>query len=490
MRQTQNRPTSFFGFPRKTKRGPSATGLLMESRSLKYLANACGGVLRHAAPEVMVERICTDSRHVARGDLFVALAGERFDAHNFLPEVAEKGAAAVVAEKARLPRDFSKCGVIAVESTRQSLGEIAARYRADFDLPVIAVGGSNGKTTTKELLAAVLRVRGPVVWSEASFNNDVGVPLTLLKIERSHRAAVIEVGTNHPGEMAPLLQIARPRFGVLTSIGREHLEFFGDLAGVAQEEGFLAELLPADGVFFVNCETPSVESIVRRTRASVRRVGLAPGNDFQADKIRVEKDGVSFHVTARRKEFSGDFRIHLLGRHQVTNALLALAVGAELGMSRADIQAGFDQCRPVRMRLQLSESNGLRLLDDTYNANADSMQAALQTLHDIPCEGRRIAVLGDMAELGVEARAAHVEIGRRTAELGINFLFAIGKMARETVEAAKGAGLGQATAFDDAITAGEAIRKTARPGDLILIKASRAARLERVGEMLRSETQT
>src|ERR1019366_3934997 len=188
-----------------------------------------------------------DSRLAEPDDLFFALAGARFDAHRLLPEVARRGVGAIVAERDKLPADFSQCAVIAVPNTRRALGQLGARYRRDFDLPVIAVGGSNGKTTTKELIASVLRQQKAVLWSEASFNNEIGVPLTLLRLERSHQAAVLEAGSNHPGELAPLLKMIRPNYGVITCVGREHLEFFGDLAGVAPEEGGLAELLPADG---------------------------------------------------------------------------------------------------------------------------------------------------------------------------------------------------------------------------------------------------
>ena len=212
--------------------------------------------------------------------------------------------------------------VLVVDDARAALGRLAAAYRREFDLPVIAVGGSNGKTTAKELIASVLRQKLATLWSEASFNNDIGVPLTLLRLEKSHQAAVLEAGTNHPGELAPLVKMIQPKYGVITNIGREHLEFFGDVAGVAQEEGWLAELLPADGKLFVNGDNEWTEQIVRRTRATVVRVGLGEKNDWRAKGIRLDKNGVTFRVEAPKAEFSGEYRINLLGRHQVTNALV------------------------------------------------------------------------------------------------------------------------------------------------------------------------
>jgi len=208
----------------------------MEARSLRFIAIACVGEQLSGSPETRVDRVCTDSRRVLAGDLFFALPGGRFDGHDFLRQAAEKGAVALVVERQRVPADWTGCALIAVANVRAALGQLAAVYRADFTLPLVAVGGSNGKTTTKELVASVLRQKLATLWSEASFNNDIGVPLTLLRLEKSHQAAVLEAGTNHPGELAPLLKMMRPDYGVITCIGREHLEFFGDLAGVVREE--------------------------------------------------------------------------------------------------------------------------------------------------------------------------------------------------------------------------------------------------------------
>lgn len=457
----------------------------MESRSLKYVAEACGGELVQGSPNTNVSRVCTDSRQAQAGDLFVALMGEKFDAHTFLPDVAKRNATAVVAEKAKLPGALAGCGVIAVQNTRQALGQLAARYRADFDLPVIAVGGSNGKTTTKELIAAVLRQKFPTLWSEASFNNDIGVPLTLLKLERTHKAAVLEVGTNHPGELAPLLQMIRPRYSVITSIGREHLEFFGGMDGVVKEEGTLAESLPANGKLFVNGESEWIKPILKRARATVVKVGWTGKNDLCADKIRMDETGVAFVVHASSESLSGEYRINLIGRHQVLNALLAIGVGGTLGLSRAEIQRGLAEAKPAKMRMQVWTVNDVRVLDDTYNANTDSMLAALQTLRDLPCSGRRVAVLGDMAELGEHSAKSHAEVGKCAAEVKVSHLFAVGKMAGEMAKAARKAGLKKVTEVAEVEQAGKALKEFLKPGDVVLLKASRATRLERVGEVLR-----
>ncbi len=461
----------------------------MDARSLSYIGAGCSGELLAGSPEAQALRVCTDSRHVRAGDLFFALAGNQFDGHAFLADVAGKGVAAVVVErtKASLAANLPQSpGVIAVDGTRAALGRLAARYRADFDLPVIAVGGSNGKTTTKELMASVLRQLGPALWSEASFNNDIGVPLTLLKLERSHCAAVLEAGTNHPGELAPLVRMIQPRFGILTNIGREHLEFFGSLEGVAQEEGALAELLPASGKLFLSGDSEWTPAIARRSQAPLVTVGFGERNNWRARRVWVGETGIGFEVAAPTPEFSGEYQLRLLGRHQVSNALLALAAGMELGATPEQARRGLVECAPPKMRLEVWEAHGVRVLDDAYNANADSMLAALQTLADYPCRGRRVAVLGDMAELGGHTAAAHREVGRRAAELGLDALVAVGQWARETAQSARDAGLRETHEFANVAVTASALKSLLQPGDVVLLKASRATGFERLGDVLRA----
>ncbi|MGP8053855.1 MAG: UDP-N-acetylmuramoyl-tripeptide--D-alanyl-D-alanine ligase, partial [Limisphaerales bacterium] len=284
----------------------------METRSLKFVAEAASAEIRRGTGETPVKNVCTDSRQAKPGDLFFAIKGEKFDGHDFLYEVAAKGVAAVVVDQKKVPARLPDCAVLVVDGARAALGRLAAAYRREFDLPVVAVGGSNGKTTTKELIASALRSARATLWSEASFNNDIGVPLTLLRLEKSHQAAVLEAGTNHPGELAPLVKMIQPKYGVLTNIGREHLEFFGDVAGVVREEGWLAELLPADGKLFVNGDNEWTDQISRRTRAAVVRVVLGEKNDWQARSIRLDKNGVTFRVEAPKAEFGGEYRINLL----------------------------------------------------------------------------------------------------------------------------------------------------------------------------------
>lgn len=458
----------------------------MEPRSLKFIATACAGEQMSGSPEIRVCRVCTDSRQVQPEDLFVALEGEKFDGHGFLAEVTSRGAVAALVRRAKIPDHWKGCALIAVDDTRPALGRLAAQYRREFVLPTIAVGGSNGKTTTKELLAAVLGEGLQTLASQASFNNDIGVPLTLLKLEKTHQAAVLEVGTNHPGELAPLVKLIRPQYGVITSIGREHLEFFGDLEGVSAEEGQLAELLPAESKLFINGDCPELVKIGRRTKAEVVRVGFASGNDWRVRDLRMDESGMRFQVDGPAGDYSGEYELRLLGRHQSVNALLAIAAGRELGLNRAQILAGLAKCSAPKMRLQLWTVRDVRVLDDSYNANADSMRAALETLCDFPCSGRRIAVLGDMAELGAHGFDAHAEVGRHAAETGVGHLFAVGNMASVTARAAREGGLKAVHEFPDVAAAASAVRDFVQSGDIVLLKASRASRLERIGDALRT----
>jgi UDP-N-acetylmuramoyl-tripeptide--D-alanyl-D-alanine ligase len=255
---------------------------------------------------------------------------------------------------------------------------------------------------------------------------------------------------------------------------------------VAREEGWLAELLPADGKLFVNGDDEWTHRMVERTRAQVVRVGFAASNDWRARGVRLDKRGVKFQVDGPKAGISGEYRIHLLGRHQVVNALFAIAIGTELGLNRAAVARGLVECRAPKMRLELWECGGVRLLDDAYNANADSVVAALQTLQELPCKGRRVAVLGDMAELGAHSEAAHEEIGRRAAELAVGQLFTVGKMAPVMARAARDAGLNRVLEFADVETAAAAVKSFVKSGDVVLLKASRATRLERIGELLRA----
>lgn len=460
----------------------------MEPRTLNYLAQACGGELRQGTPDTPVRRISTDTRSAQPGDLFIALQGDRFDGHDYLGQALQRDVAGILVHR-ETPVATHGRGLIHVADTRTALGRLGARYRQDFQLPVIAVAGSNGKTSTKELLATLLSQRFAVLRSEASYNNDIGVPLTLLRLETRHRAAVLELGTNHPGELAPLIRLTDPQIGVLTSIGAEHLEYFEDLDGVITEEGTLAELLPETGTLYIHGDSPGAARIIQRTRATVITAGLGADNHWRAVNLRMTPHGHTFEIHSPMPEFCRSYELHLLGRAQVTNALLAVAVAAGLGLTPEQAVAGLAECRPLKMRMETTDWNGVQLINDAYNANADSTRLAFETVAELPVKGRRIAVLGDFAELGQHAAAAHAEAGRLAARLGLTALFTVGEHAEVAAQAARAEGLSVAEAFPglDVLAAG--LRMMLRPGDVLLLKASRAARLERLVPLLANPPQ-
>ena len=447
-------------------------------RTLQLVIDACDGKPYGLDPKATFQRVCTDSRQIQPGDLFVALRGEHFNGNQFAEQALKKGASAVVLDESI--EGLEPC--LVVSDGCQALGQLGAAHRCEFDLPVIAIAGSNGKTSTKDMLASILRAQFETLHSEASFNNAIGVPTTLLRLEPQHQVAVVELGTNHPGELAPLMRMAVPQYGLLTGIGHEHLEHFGNLEGVAREEGMLAELLPASGKLFLYGDGDWVKPMIERSLAPVVTVGFGADNDWCVENVRVTESGTRFALHSPIAALCGDYETPLLGEHQAGNAALALAAGGELGMDRDGMARGLAATPVPRMRLQLSERGGVRWLNDAYNANADSTRAALATLSDLQVDGKRYVVFGEMAELGDHAAAAHQEAGRAVAEMA-GGLIAVGQFAVATAEAAREAGLARVAAIVETKEAVSILRDWLQPGDVVLLKASRVARLEQVEEL-------
>ena len=401
-------------------------------QSLQFVIEATGGKPHGLNPSGTFQGVCTDSRQLQAGNLFVALRGEHFNGNQYAEEALEKGAVAVVIDE---PIE-GLTSYLMVSDGCQALGQIGAVHRRKFDLPVIAIAGSNGKTSTKDMLASILRAQFETLHSDASFNNAIGVPATLLRLEPQHQVAVVELGTNHPGELAPLIRMAVPQYGLLTGIGHEHLEHFGNLEGVVREEGMLAELLPASGKLFLYGDGDWVRPMIERSQAPVVTVGFGAANDWRVENVRVTESGTRFALHSPIAALCGDYETPLLGEHQAGNAALALAAGGELEMDRDGMARGLAATPVPRMRLQLIERGGVRWLNDAYNANADSTQAALATLAALQGGRKSYVVLGEMAELGKHASAAHQEAGRAAAEMATG-LIAVGQFAEVTAEAAR-----------------------------------------------------
>lgn len=437
---------------------------------LSSLARRLGAPLR--GRDAAFSRVVTDTRQLKPGDLFVALAGERFDGHDFVRRAASLGAAGALVST---PIDCELPQVV-VPDVLRGLQDYARSWREDFELPLVAVTGSNGKTTTKQLLAAVFAERGPVLYTEGNLNNQIGVPLTLLRLRQSHATAVIEMGANHAGEIARLTEIARPQVGVVTQAGDAHLEGFGSREGVARAKGELFAGLGSDGVAVINADDPYAPLWRRMAgESSVIRFGFSDLADARATDLHMLPDGAGSEFTLIVPEGRAQVMLPLPGRHNVMNALAAAACALALGMSAEDIAAGLAQVRaaPGRVVWKITRV-GARLIDDSYNANPTSLRAALELLAAQHAE--RWAVLGSMAELGPDAPRLHEEAGRIARRLGIERLYATGALAPRYV-AGFGAG---ARAFDDHEALLKALEPDLSPQVTLLVKGSRAAQMDRI----------
>ena len=445
------------------------------TRTLAGFAADCGGTL-HGADRAF-SGISTDTRTLAAGEVFVALTGPRFVASEFVGAAAAAGAAAVVIPS----RQDAAIAQIVVPDTLAALTQAAAAWRRRFTLPLIGVAGSNGKTTAKEMTAAILAAAGRCLATRGNLNNHIGVPVTLLRLDPVHDFAVIEIGANHPGEVAALAEIARPDIGLVTNAGAEHLEGFGSVEGVARAEGELFAALAPQGVAVVNADDAFCGLWRGMTRARVVTFGLTAEADFHARDIATEvtAEGFATHFTLRSPSGAIAIRMRLAGRHNVANALAAAAAAMAAGARLEQVAAGLASMRAVKGRLNFRTTRaGAWLIDDSYNANPSSMRAGIDVLADL--DGRHWLAIGDMGELGEHAQAAHVEVGRYARERGIERLFATGPLAALAVEAFGAGGRW----FPDAETLARELDAALSEGVSLLVKGSRSNRLERVVDAL------
>src|SRR6266849_4399250 len=413
-----------------------------------------GGVLAQALPNTAIRRLWTDSRTVRRGDLFVALTGARFDGHQFVADALKKGAVgAIVRRGFKAPW---KWPLIELEDPLRAFQELAHAHRRRFTIPVVAVSGSNGKTTTKEMIGAILAEYFPVLKTDGNLNNHIGVPQTLLRLTARHEAAVIEMGISRLGEMARLCEIAEPTHGVLTNIGATHLE-----------------------------------TLAARVRGQVRSFGFSERADVRA--LQVERRGLAFsfvRVGVRGRARPLSVTLGVAGAHNIANALAAIATGLALGIGESAIRAGLARFRPTAMRSEVRRWRGVTWLNDCYNANPSSMRAALRWLAELEGElkgnGRAIAVLGDMLELGEGSVRVHRDIGEELARQGTDYLLTVGDLAAEIAAGARGAGMpvDRVIVTQEHGALAERLKDILRAGDVVLLKGSRGTRMERVLEEL------
>jgi UDP-N-acetylmuramoyl-tripeptide--D-alanyl-D-alanine ligase len=427
--------------------------------------------------------VSIDSKAVEPGNLFVALRGERFDAHSFLPDVVAKGVAGVVVEK--MPKDLHVPALV-VPDTRVALGDIARHWRNRFPVPMIGVTGSNGKTTVKEMIASILAVEFGVeqyLATRGNFNNDIGVPLTLLRLERKHKAAVIELGMNHPGEIGKLAAIAQPMVGLVNNAQREHQEFMASVEAVAQENGAVINALPVKGIAVFPADDPFTPLWRSYAKSSGKRKALTFGLSDDANVTcshQPNQFGSDMLVRVAGKEFP--IRLAAAGVHNVRNALAAIACCLAIGIHRRAIVRGLEAFAPVSGRLQRKAArNGATVIDDTYNANPDSVRAAIDVLAQAATP--RILVLGDMGEVGNEGRQFHIEIGAYARGRGIEHLLTLGELARHATDAFGG----RARHHDDVEKLMQALDTLVTPQTTILVKGSRFMKMERVVQHLTGE---
>lgn len=451
----------------------------MIRRVLSQVAAATGGEL--IGEDRAFAQVSTDTRTLAADDLFVAVVGEKFDAHSFLPVAQERGAAGALVQQ-----QVTGCALpqILVSDTRHALGTYAKYWRAQFRIPVIGVTGSSGKTTLKEMLAQILRTQGETLATRGNMNNDIGLPLTLLQLNENHRAAVIEMGTNHPGEIAYLAGITAPTVGVITNAGPAHLEFLGSIEGVAREKGALFAALGKEGVAVINADDAHAATWQRiSTAGSQRTFGFSERADFhpRPGSLQTDANGAwRFHVVSPFG--TAPVQLSLPGRHNVANALAALAAATAAGVGFDAAVQALAVVRPTAGRLIVNRGmRDCRLIDDTYNANPLSLTAAVEFATSL---GAPVwLVLGDMGELGASAQALHAEAGVQVRRAGVARLFTFGNLSRAASESFGVA----AQHFNDLDMLLDTLRRELPAGITVLVKGSRSMQMERVVEALRAQ---
>ena len=460
--------------------------MTMFTFTLQEIAEATGGSMT-GEPGAVATAVSTDSRRVAAGALFVALRGERFDGHDFIAEAAQRGVALFLVDRAwqdagRLP---TGCSAVVVPDTLRALGDLAAWHRRRFKIPVIAVTGSNGKTTTKEMLARILTQTGAGLKTEGNLNNLIGLPLTLLRLTGRERWAVVELGMSAFGEIDRLAEIASPEVGIITNAFAAHLETLGSVDGVARAKGELFLRLKPGSFAVYNLDDPRVSGCP--TAAGVTRLafGLRGAEVSSASIKSLGKTGESF--TLRLPQEEQPVLLKAFGRHNVYNALAAAAAAHALGICGEQIRAGLEEFTPYDKRFQLEEVAGVTLIDDSYNANPASMAAALAALQEVRESGRSAAVLGDMLELGAGTEAAHWELGTLAAG-SVERLYLLGSLAGQVAAGAIEAGLPPASVLvaRDHDELSRELLSWIKPGDCVLFKGSRGMRMELVAQSVRN----
>ncbi len=448
----------------------------MRGMQVSEIAAAVRGVWKnHGYPPPLITAVSTDSRNITPGCLFVPLVGDRFDGHDYIPDALNAGAAGCLCSRAPDIQRADKF-YIRVQDTQQALGALASACRGKFDIPFVQITGSVGKTTTKEMIAAVLQQKLHILKTEGNFNNQIGVPLTLLKLDPTDEAAVIETGMNHFGEIEYLGSLIRPDLAVITNIGDAHIEYLGSREGVLKAKCEIFTHLREGGLAILNGDDPLLNQVAPPFRTV--RCGYSPGCQVRiTDFFDLSVEGIRCTVRTERDTYH--LEVPSPGAYMAIPAAMAVAVGEALGLNRDEITRGVAEYVPTGSRMRVLRLRENRIvLDDCYNANPQSVTAALEVLSRTECE-KRVAVLGDMGELGGYARKAHYNVGALTAMLGIDYVVAIGPRAADIAEGAVQNG-GEAVHFDTKEAAMSELKKQLEPNSAMLVKASHAMNFGRI----------
>jgi UDP-N-acetylmuramoyl-tripeptide--D-alanyl-D-alanine ligase len=422
--------------------------------------------------------VSTDSRKTKAGDVFIALRGENFDGHAFVADAFERGAVAAIVDQNFAEATQLGKPLLVVEDTTRALGELAHMHRKKFDIPVLAIGGSNGKTTTKDMISSVLSTKYNVLKTAGNLNNHIGVPETLLQLQKKHDIAAVEIGTNHPGEIEYLCGILEPTHGLITNTGREHLEFFKSVDGVAEEEGKLFDYLKSKpgSTAFVNGDDQRIRKKARGMKKCIVYGMQTKSADVRGKIVDVDETGcASFEYVGKRSKKSGRTKLGIPGEHNAQNALAAVAVGLAFKVSSKAIRGALESFRSTTKRMEVLDLDGVIVYNDTYNANPDSMISALRTLASAKVSGKKIAVLADMRELGDASKEEHALVGREATRLKIDYVLTFGELARAIHDAAT---VKYAIHYDQKNMLAEYLSELISPGDALLVKGSRGMKME------------
>ena len=440
-----------------------------------------GEIFEDVDKNLTVNSVTTDSRKISGGSLFVALKGEKFNGEDFVEESFRKGATAALVGK-----DFNReveGVVIKVDDTLAAYQKIAANYRDKFNIPIVAITGSTGKTTTKDLTAAVLSGLGKVLKTSANFNNEIGVPMTLLELNETHKAAVVEIGMRGLGQIESLAKIVKPDIAIVTNVNETHIELLGSMENIAKAKGELVESIQADGTVILNADNAYTETLKKLAKSGVKIIthGIKNGADLKAENVFISNAITDFDVNYNGQIYH--FDLPIIGRHNVSNSLAATAAGLAVGLDFDKIRYGLSTLVTTKMRFEVIHRDGITIVNDAYNASPASMRASIKTAAEV-YDARKIAVLGDMFELGAISEKVHREVGAYLAENKFDILITVGKLGRFIAEGAKSAGMEKIFVTDTHEDAAKTLRGILKRDDVILFKASHGMHLEKVIELI------